>query len=126
MATAVDRQSNMADKQVVQFSHVITNEGGAYDKSKGTFNAPVNGIYNFQTTILTDNEVEIWGYIDVNGTPRVWFNAKATDNRHDSGSQSLVISLRKGDKVTVRNENSGGKLYGGHYTSFSGFLLSSL
>ena len=125
MATATGYQSNMADKQVIQFNHVITNEGGAYDNSTGIFTTPVDGTYNFQTTILTSNDVEIWGHIDVNESPKVWFNAKASDNRHDSGSQSLVISLIKGDKVTARTAHNSGTLYGEHYTSFSGFLFSS-
>ena len=125
MATATGLQSNMVDKQVIQFNHVISNEGVAYDKSTGMFTTPVDGIYNFQTTIRTYNNVEIWGHIDVNESPKVWFNARASDNRHDSGSQSLVISLSKGDKVTVRNHGGSGTLFGGHYTSFSGFMISS-
>ena len=125
MATSTYVQSNMADKQVIQFNHIVTNEGGAYDNSTNIFTTPVDGTYNFQTTILTNNDVEIWGHIDVNESPKVWFNAKASDNRHDSGSQYLVISLSKGDKVTVRNHGSSGNIYGGHYTSLSGFLIFS-
>ena len=57
MATATGLQSNMVDKQVIQFNHVISNEGVAYDKSTGMFTTPVDGIYNFQTTIRTYNNV---------------------------------------------------------------------
>lgn len=123
MATATPRQSGLQEKQVLVFDHVVTNVGNGYDKSSGTFIAPVDGIYSFSTTVLTDNNVEIWGFIDVNESPKVWYNARGTDGRHDSGSQSLIIRLSKGDRVTVRNYANGGNIYGGHYTTFSGFML---
>ena len=38
----------------------------------------------------------------------------------------LVISLRKGDTVSVRTGDNSGAIFGGHYTSFSGFFCYPL
>lgn len=122
-ATASDRQSGLSDQQVIKFNKVITNVGQGYDHSSGIFTAPTDGTYNFQTTVLTDNNAEIWGFIDVNGNSNAWYNAHATNGRHASGSQNLVVALKQGDQISVRNYGSGGMLYGGHYTTFSGYLL---
>lgn len=113
----------MADKQILEFDNVLTNVGNGYDKATSTFKAPVDGTYWFQTTVLSFNNVEIWGYIAVNETPKVWYNARGTDNRHCSGSQTLIITLKKGDSVAVHNQNNNGNIYGDNYTTFAGYLL---
>lgn len=101
----------------------MTNIGQGFEKCTGIFTAPVNGTYSFQATILTDNNREFWGNIEVNGISKAKINARGTDNRYGSGSQSLVITLREGDQAAVHNRNDGGMIYGNSYTSFGGYLL---
>jgi len=36
---------------------------------------------------------------------------------------SLLISLRKGDNVSVRTGDNSGAIFGGHYTSLSGCFV---
>lgn len=116
-------QSNLSDGEIIQFDTVLTNAGQGFNKYTGVFTAPVDGTYSFQTTILTDKDSEVWAYIGVNGIFKAYLNARGTDTRHGSGSQSLVITLLKGDQVTIRNSGNGGMIYGFGYTTFCGYLL---
>ena len=126
MATATHDQHKLADTQVIVFDNVITNIGEAFVNYTSTFTAPVDGIYTFHTTILTGKGLETWGYIDVNCTPRVRYNAQGTGKIYASTTQTLIVALVKGDHVSVRNSGGDGELYGKHYTSFSGYLVTSI
>lgn len=120
---APERRSSLSDGEIIQFDNVLTNVGQGFDKYTGVFTVPVNGTYSFQTTILTDKDSEVWAYIAVNGIFKAYLNARGTDNRHGSGSQSLVITLLEGDQVTIRNRRDGGMIYGLSYTTFGGYLV---
>lgn len=104
--------------EIVVFNIVRINLGGGYDPASGKFTAPRSGTYMFYSSVLTGNGAEIWLYIAVNDEALVRINARATDNRHDSGSQAIIRTLNAGDIVSVRNKNEGASIYGGIYTSF--------
>lgn len=45
---------NMKNQETVIFDKVSLNEGNAYDKTSGIFVAPLDGIYSFTFTMLTN------------------------------------------------------------------------
>ena len=111
--------------QNIIFDHVETNVGNGYNSHHGVFTAPVSGLYVFYTSVLADNNREIWCELVVNGAIKASVYARGTDGRHDQGSQALVIQLNQGDDVAVQNVAADDAVYGStsFYTTFSGFLL---
>jgi hypothetical protein len=107
----------------VIFKKLVTNIGDAYKPSSGQFIAPVNGTYHFHTSFLSGNGAEVWTYIDLNGQVQVRADARGTDSRHGTGSQSVILELKTGDIVSVKIYQ-GNTILGLEYSSFSGFLLN--
>ena len=122
--TATSTQTKMVhqDKTVI-FDNVITNVGGAYNNSTGVFTAPQDGTYMIQATIRASHGEEIWANLSVNKSRVVSVNARGTDGRHGMGSQSMVVTLGKGDIVTIECKNENGNFYGHYYETFSGYFL---
>ena len=119
------RELHMGAHQNIIFDHVETNVGNGYNSHHGVFTAPVSGLYVFYTSVLADNNREIWCELVVNGAIKASVYARGTDGRHDQGSQALVIQLNQGDDVAVQNVAADDAIYGDPtiYSTFSGFLL---
>ncbi|XP_045206763.2 complement C1q-like protein 4 [Mercenaria mercenaria] len=111
--------------QNIVFDHVETNKGNGYNPHHGVFTAPVPGLYVFFTSILADNNREVWCQIVVNGVIKASVYARGTDTRHDQGSQVMIIQLQQGDTISVQNLAADYAIYGDGdiYSTFSGFLL---
>ena len=112
--------------QDIVFDTVQINVGGAYNKHHGVFIAPVSGVYHFTATIMSVTNVVLHCSISVNGQDkaRLFGYDPATS---DQATQSLTISLNKGDDVSVRAIDAGSTVLRGQlYSSFSGFLLYEL
>lgn len=121
---------NFRSNQVARFDAVVSNKGGAYDKSSGAFKAPCAGQYFFQLAMRTHQQSDsgyVEGAIEVNGEERARtsvFTQYAQDN-YEQATNGVVLTLKEGDKVHVRVQtNSRGEYYGDTYTLFSGFFLS--
>ncbi|VDI50722.1 Hypothetical predicted protein [Mytilus galloprovincialis] len=128
---AVNRVLTLGPNQAVQFEKIITNVGNAYDPRHGHMIVPVKGFYLISVTLF--NKAEDSDYIELvkNGNPLVYFYEQA--GRYSPMSQTIIVSLEKGDVVWVKNHDSAS--YSGHhlfgapaelYNTFSGFLLKSL
>ncbi|XP_053399483.1 complement C1q tumor necrosis factor-related protein 3-like [Mercenaria mercenaria] len=111
--------------QNIVFDHVETNKGNGYSPHHGVFTAPVSGLYVFYTSILAYNDREVWCQMVVNGVNKASVYARGTDNRHDQGSQVIIIQLQQGDDISVQNVAADDAIYGDGtiYSTFSGFLL---
>lgn len=104
------------------FQQVLTNIGNAYNNNTGAFVAPVDGTYVFHATIMgidTGSDKHTSVHFDVNGTRYAELYVTA----YDQSSQMLVINLKPGQTVTLRNYQPDEGFIGQHFSSFSGFLL---
>lgn len=109
---------------VLKFADVITNLGGGYDSSSGTFTCKTPGAYYFIFHIVKCAQslrVDL-----VLNDQTVVATAVAVDVLHtDTASNSAVVQLKAGDRVCVRLNNS--DLSKKHSTerlsTFTGYLL---
>ena len=101
------------------FPTVLYNTGSGYDSSTGIFTSPEDGTYVFYVTITSYNSNSIYVDIIKNGLSKV--RAKAYSS---NGSNMVVLSLDRGDKVSV-NFHSGRGYYSAStpVTSFTGFQI---
>jgi hypothetical protein len=65
------------------------------------------------------HEPTFYGYFDVNGRSVANF---ITDP-YKQATQMLILKLKVGDDVSVKNSRADSSILGAMYTSFSGFLL---
>ena len=87
---------SVEDRQTVIFDNVVTNVGNASNAADGVFTATYGGLYQFSTTIMADNNGQIWCDLLLNGVPVAHIYARASDSRHDQGSHTIILQLKKG------------------------------
>ncbi|XP_076142422.1 complement C1q-like protein 4 isoform X1 [Alosa pseudoharengus] len=105
------------------FDCVFTNVGDAYDKTKGLFTAPCNGVYMFNYHIFAGGDHGAGAKLLKNKDQVVAaYNHVAP---HDiNTSQSVILQLQEGDTVCLLLEAGWWvAAYTGHLTTFSGHLL---
>lgn len=108
--------------EIIVFDKAVTNVGEGYNAQHGHFTAPVAGLYQFSASIMADNGKEVWTRFTLNNDDVAYIYARGTDDRHDQGSQTIILKLKQGDIVSVKNQKPT-RIYGDTYTTFSGFLL---
>ncbi|XP_060591373.1 uncharacterized protein LOC132746284 [Ruditapes philippinarum] len=116
--------TELGKEHTIPFNQVLLNEGQAYDAITDTFICPVNGIYIFQSALMSDGEKVIQTEIVKNGVPigRMYANGRSIG--YDQGFNSATIQCNKGDHVWVRVHNHfGTTVYNDLYSSFSGHIL---
>lgn len=112
--------TNLGRNQIIAFNHTVTNIGNACN---GVFTAPVDGTYVFHVTLMgllhNATDTHYSAFIDVDGVAYSMFwipkNAQL--------SRMLIIELKSGNVVSVKNGRIDDGVAGHHYSSFSGFLL---
>ncbi|ROL44151.1 Complement C1q-like protein 2 [Anabarilius grahami] len=109
------------------YQDVFVNEGRAYNPTTGIFTAPVKGVYFFTITGHNRSTRAMGLRLFKNGQQMITVYNHPLSDRYDTGSNSISLTLEKGDRVYVRlrqntwvfdNEND--------HTSFVGHLLYSL
>ncbi|XP_060564576.1 uncharacterized protein LOC132723806 [Ruditapes philippinarum] len=105
---------------------IVTNIGNGYNNHQGVFTAPISGLYLFTTSLMSNHNMEFWLNFVVNRTIIARLNDRGTDGRHGSGSQTIILSLNKGEYVAVQNEHNNGTFWGDKYSSFGGYLIQEL
>ena len=113
---------------VLKFNNAITNTGGAYNPSNGTFTSPIGGHYAFSWNIVctpakTGNLADV--FLMLNGQLQGIAQADCRD-QNGSGSDTVVLKLNKGDVVHLELHGSNVprlQVYGDGYSSFSGWLI---
>lgn len=127
-----------SDSSIIIWDDILLNKYSHLNNQTGTYQAPVNGLYEFSLTVCVpanqiasvslckngDNVVPLWveGFLTAvkNQKVPVWNTASTT----------VVLSLNKGDRIYIRaqSRNDGDyhfktSLYGWRYTTFGGFLI---
>ena len=109
--------------QNIVFDQSFNNIGDHYSPIHGYFKAPVPGTYVFHVTLACKDvhgiDKHFHAKIDVNGTEVSSFIVTPGDQ----SSQMIVVNLDAGTEVSVRNGISGDSVFGGEWSTFSGFLL---
>nr|CBX41666.1 putative C1q domain containing protein MgC1q17 [Mytilus galloprovincialis] len=118
----VKQHLSIPNEQIIKFDDVETNIGNHYNPLSGVFTTPKEGLYVMGCMIMAhaDNDVHYkWmkndtlilnGYVAKTGNP-------------NSQTQSFVISLKRGDLISI-TKTGGGNIYGGRYSYMSGYLLN--
>ena len=119
-------QTHLGNEQNVIFDQVETNIGQGYNPRIGAFVAPVSGIYVFSAEITTRNaDTSYYGFF-VNGRHTTVMFVNGRQSSWDSASQTIVVSLSKGDDVTVKHTDMDKSVEGSNHSIFSGFLLPQM
>ena len=88
---------HLGGHQNIVFEDVVTNLGNAYNNHQGVFVAPVSGLYLITSSIRSVPNMEFWAELVVNGIVIVKSNGRGTDNRHGTGAQTAILTLKKGE-----------------------------
>ncbi|XP_052803185.1 complement C1q-like protein 2 [Mya arenaria] len=118
--------TGLAHHDVIPFDMTKLNAGNAFDPSTHVFTCPFNGIYVFQSALMSEAHDMVQTEIVIDGADEVSMYAAGSTNSHgfDQGFNALVNTCRKGQRVWVRNYHINGHgMYSMEYSSFSGFLL---
>uniref|UniRef100_A0A8C6D982 Cerebellin 3 n=1 Tax=Moschus moschiferus TaxID=68415 RepID=A0A8C6D982_MOSMO len=105
---------------------VLVNEGGGFDRTSGSFVAPVRGVYSFRFHVVkVYNRQTVQVSLMLNTWPVVSAFANDPDVTREAATSSVLLPLDPGDRVSLRLRR--GNLLGGwKYSSFSGFLIFPL
>ncbi|XP_052102389.1 complement C1q tumor necrosis factor-related protein 3-like [Mytilus californianus] len=109
----------------VKFDKVWANIGNGYDADSGIFTASQSGVYQFSCTIMRHaNYIRVHLWKNEVKTVAIW---PGSTKDYAPGTLNLVMQLKKGDKVFIRNAQNQ-QIYsesGSHFSMFSGFMISN-
>lgn len=123
LASASNPIDHIAVDQVIRFENVNTNIRNAYSPQTGTFTAPVSGLYVFATTLMPNQGTTGHYEIRKNNAFITQLFSYGINGGFESASKTIVLLLNKGDQVNIHNVDSDKAIYGGNFSSFTGFLL---
>ncbi|KAL3861216.1 hypothetical protein ACJMK2_007265 [Sinanodonta woodiana] len=115
-------QTNITINSVVGFDQVQYNEGNGFDVHSNSFVCPVTGAYQF-TNVMTGYHDQVETAIVLDDITKA---IVTTGVGVGQGSNTVVVTCRKGQRVWVRAWNSftvGSLCVSSPYSTFSGFLL---
>ncbi|CAC5377639.1 C1QL [Mytilus coruscus] len=119
-ATLRDIQ-NLSTNTVLKFTRVKTNIGYGYDSRNGKFKTPKAGVYEFNTSLITNGD----NWLELNLMKNGEFIARSHSHKsHGStGTLNVILKLRKGDEVYIQHPRGFGSIYGWDYSMFFGHML---
>ncbi|KAL3854092.1 hypothetical protein ACJMK2_013371 [Sinanodonta woodiana] len=109
----------------VLYNNVLLNKGNGYNMYRGSFTAPVSGIYVFHFFSLADKNSEIWQELYHNND-YVCALYGLTPSEFAAAGNTAIVRLRSGDIVQIKARRSN-TLFGEHdqvYSTFSGALIT--
>ncbi len=122
----------LARGDAVLYDTIITNYGGAFNLTSGSFVTPRHGLYGFSSYFLTSTSAVATNLcIMVNGVCACSEVAGHNGNIFETGTCSALVELQSEDVVNVvlfndQNPPDGGGVHNGGYTGFTGWLYKAL
>ena len=127
-ATKIANWNGPRAVDVLRFTNVVTNQGGAYNKSTGRFTAPYSGTYAFTASLTALNYpstlFNVHLYVDGTETLRAATQFPTITGRWESVSLAGIIALKKGQSVWISPRDSDYTFAIG-FNIFSGSLIST-
>lgn len=108
---------------IVRFDKVWSNIGNDYNPLSGVYTARKDGAYHFSCTVMSAGNKAI--------RVSLWKNNLKTVSSYSyhyySGTLNLVLHLKKGDKVCIKQDYGENYIFSEpeyNFSMFSGFLIS--
>ncbi|VDI04871.1 complement C1q tumor necrosis factor-related protein 3-like [Mytilus galloprovincialis] len=123
--TAITTNGDALPNGPIIYDKVITNVGQAYSSRSGIFHAPVPGVYSFSFSLMGLHSNTVYMYLYKNNA-EVTRLYTAGGGKHEVASNTVHLSLEKGDEVYTKG-TEGKKLYASEpYNLFSGVLIKKI
>lgn len=90
-------------RAVVRYDHVVTNLGGAYQRTTGIFTAPYRGLYSFSCSLMSHPSNDVHLEMVKNGM-RV-STVYSAAHTFPQSSQTIYLVLNQGDHIWIQNHN---------------------
>ena len=113
---------NLTQGQTIVFDTLKQNFGNAYNSHTGIFTCPKSGLYFFTLSIIANGGVITETKLLVNETP-VMYTFSAGESTLDSGTNSVIVPMKTGDDARVVFHHFDPNIYGGPWSTFTGFLI---
>ncbi|XP_071148760.1 cerebellin-1-like [Mytilus edulis] len=123
-AASLTASKTLGTGEIVKFDKVWTNVNNDYDSSTGVYTAPKPGVYQFLCTVMTYYNKTLRLLLWKNGMKTVAVYPGA--NGHQTGTINMILELKKGDKVYIKQANTEKYIYSEsayNYSMFSGYLI---
>ena len=113
------------DHQTIVFDNDKINEGGHYNATRGTYTAPVTGIYQFFPYIRSTPKANL--HLRVDGSSYIKTSEDYDgEAANEAEGASVIVRLQAGQTVYVTTGDEPYTVHGntdGRYTWFGGYLL---
>ncbi|VDI20195.1 Hypothetical predicted protein [Mytilus galloprovincialis] len=107
--------------EIIIFDSVKTNVGGHYSSSTGIFTSPRNGLYMISATMRSTATKHLHCELMVNEGMKV----KIFGTNYSTGTISVVLLLKTGDKVSIKKDHRSGEgILGREWSMFSGYFIA--
>ncbi|XP_052066784.1 complement C1q-like protein 2 [Mytilus californianus] len=108
---------------ILKFDDVRTNIGNHYNPTTGHFTAPKQGLYEISCLLMALGSSRIT--FQINKNQAIFANGFTPGREWNSNTISLLMELKKGDKVYVKHRlpNRKENVQGSQHSFFSGRLL---
>merc|ERR1719334_1010307 len=102
---------------MIRFPTVVASEGNGFNSDTGLFTAPINGIYSFTISALSNDDSSIEWFDMVHNEQRVC-RAYTSNAHHTNLGCTVNLKLAKNDRVYMKH--GAGAIRTDEYTTFTG------
>ncbi|VDI64362.1 Hypothetical predicted protein [Mytilus galloprovincialis] len=123
-AASLTAKKILGSGETVKFDKVWTNVNNNYDPSTGVYTAPNSGVYQFSCSVMSGYKKSLRVFL--------WKNDRKTvavfpgNHGHDMATLNMVLELKKGDRVYIKQGGTEKYIYteaASNFSMFSGYLI---